>query len=122
MKTFKSLIKFSLILSVISLVTYTMIVIEESIMGNDCGFISVFVFLLSNFLSILMVLLSIFISFRNKLYLLSLTNLFALPCVSYPWITDSMNAIFEITLLSMLIVINLINIYLFKHRYENTIY
>lgn len=122
MKFFRSLINFFLALSVVALISYTVMIFEEALTGNDCGYISFFAFLLSSLLSNFVIIMLIFFSFKNNIYILGIINVFALVCSSYPWVAApfvvSINKTLEIVFLSFLVIVGIVNIYLFKNKYK----
>lgn len=95
--------------------------IEETLIGSDSDYITFFVFLLSSFISIFTILVLIFISFKNNMSTLGITNTLTLLCNIYPWVVGSrvisISTILEIILLLILVSINIFNVFLSKHKY-----
>lgn len=121
MKSLNLLVRFSLVLSIISLITYVVMGIEETLIGSDSDYITFFAFLLSSFISIFTIIVLIFISFKNNMSTLGITNTLALLCNIYPWVVGSrvvsISMILEIILLLILVLINIFNVFLSKHKY-----
>lgn len=120
MRSLNLLVKFSLVLSIISLITYAVMGIEETLTG-DSDYLTFFAFLLANFISIFIILVLISISFKNNMYTLGITNTLALLGNIYPWVVGSrvvsINTTLEINLLLIVVLINIFNVLLSKRKY-----